>query len=527
MVVYNDPGEDIKSFTQRRSGTLKHPSKNIMIVSEHESGTTPHLENDDKLMEALATPYPNDMRKVEDSQVRESIEANPFSIVNIIAHCLDSALVTMGKASTHLDHYCASLQSDSNGSPRSRPQSSFSKDTREFISASTRVPQSVDASVGTARSEGACRTKDAAGREAAYTSNIALITGLVNDDLQPFKTPTDNELSSNVPEEEATRVEAAPTLDPWRIVAQKHEETPAMWYKTSITITSDLRQDMNMIMLLPHPTPAVPTFQLYLDEWVPYEVRSEVLEPVTLSPEEVKALQKIMFIFLSSLYSVRTERATYDFLALFMPRKQTHDFDLEAWAKSAEGVRPASEFYPLTSNISLSELSLVQKHGNRFAFKRYSLDFSTSLKVSEPEAEQVAQLYVQATEFPRKADFFPPVLYADKDVNSRHTSEHMLRVEDCTIDNLPMSYAIFALFIPSILHRYKLYLLAEDLRSTVLAPPKISNIDAVLRAISASSTRGVDYQRLEYLGNSVFETLYYSTAHGWPPSMDGEKPKYG
>ncbi|KAJ9649382.1 Dicer-like protein 2 [Coniosporium tulheliwenetii] len=391
MVVYLDPAMDIKSFLQRRSGTQKQPSKHIMIVSEDGSGTTPHLEDEDKPVEAMETLCPNSLP--------------------------------------------VPLTTDTEDGPDNHPSGGFAKS-----------------------------------------------------------------------------VEVAPLLDPWKI---------QVWHRTSITISSELHQTVTMIMFHPQPTTAPPDFELFYDKQIRYQVRSTPLGRVALSREEVQSLQQITFVLLSSVYSDRLEAGKDDFLTLFMPQKQNSNFDLAAWAKAVEGVRPAAEVLSASGYTNASELGLVQPSGqlsNPFAFRLFLLDPNTSTTASELDPKQLPKLCIQATKIHRRGDFSLPISDVEKDAKSKYTPEHTLWAETCTIDNLPLPYVIFALFVPLILHRFEMFMLADNLRSTVLAPLQLSNRNSVLTAITAKSTQGADYQRLEYLGDSVLRLCTSVELMAAPPS---------
>jgi dsRNA-specific ribonuclease len=71
---------------------------------------------------------------------------------------------------------------------------------------------------------------------------------------------------------------------------------------------------------------------------------------------------------------------------------------------------------------------------------------------------------------------------------------------------MPFKLVQLGLFIPSIMHRYEVYLIAENLSTTLLREVQISNLSLVVTAISASSAReDTNYQTLEFLGDSILK----------------------
>jgi dsRNA-specific ribonuclease len=101
------------------------------------------------------------------------------------------------------------------------------------------------------------------------------------------------------------------------------------------------------------------------------------------------------------------------------------------------------------------------------------------------------------------------------------------------VENLPVSYSIIALLLPSILHKIEVTMIAETLRTTILAPVGINveSLPLVIRALTASSAHGIEnYQRLEYLGDCMLKLI--SSLHvmadklTWPESyLTGKKGK--
>lgn len=87
-----------------------------------------------------------------------------------------------------------------------------------------------------------------------------------------------------------------------------------------------------------------------------------------------------------------------------------------------------------------------------------------------------------------------------------YTTEIALPIGDCQFSDLPGSVAIFSLFIPSILRRFELALVAKELCSTLLKPVAFRNVDLVQRAITHNSACEEEhYQRLEFFGDCILK----------------------
>lgn len=87
-----------------------------------------------------------------------------------------------------------------------------------------------------------------------------------------------------------------------------------------------------------------------------------------------------------------------------------------------------------------------------------------------------------------------------------YTTEIILPLSECLFSNVPREHAIFSLFIPSILRRIELALVAKELSVTIMKPVGFQNLDLLQRAITHNSAREEEhYQRLEFLGDCILK----------------------
>lgn len=92
------------------------------------------------------------------------------------------------------------------------------------------------------------------------------------------------------------------------------------------------------------------------------------------------------------------------------------------------------------------------------------------------------------------------------DIADSYTTELVVPADDCTFSDVPGSVAMFSLFIPSILRRFELAMVAQELNSTLLKPVGIRNLGLVQRAITHNSACEEEhYQRLEFLGDCILK----------------------
>ena len=121
----------------------------------------------------------------------------------------------------------------------------------------------------------------------------------------------------------------------------------------------------------------------------------------------------------------------------------------------------------------------------------------------------LAEMRLKVKKFPRRTDFLHRV---PADAMEKTDDFIFLDPDDCRIDRMPLIYAQFARYIPSIMHHVENALLTDHLLNGLLAPITFSRQAAVFPAICAPAAReDGDYQRLEFLGDSILKMLTSTT----------------
>jgi dsRNA-specific ribonuclease len=71
---------------------------------------------------------------------------------------------------------------------------------------------------------------------------------------------------------------------------------------------------------------------------------------------------------------------------------------------------------------------------------------------------------------------------------------------------VPKRVVKVGMLIPSIIHEIGVQLIASELSTTLLQPVSVNDLQLVLEAISSRSAHEpVDYERLEFLGDSILK----------------------
>lgn len=412
----------------------------------------------------------------------------------------------------HLNHFCATLRSGPYVDLR--PQFSFQEDTfTRTVTAEVTLPISVDPVVRKASSSRAWKTERQAKKDAAFEAYTALYrVGLVNDNLLPLLHTLEEAPEANQTDNGSSFVLVSARVDPWVNAIRRQHDQRRTWYKCKVVVGTQTQSSKDVFALMPISVTPPSPFGLFWNGTISYQANMTLLEPTALTPEEEQAARNSTYLLLASVFRTRMLPSRSDFTILFVPEMENLS-SLQTWLGSNSGSESAEELFNRRKEVpglSPSNLGLVRvrgQDGHPFIFKSFGTKSFTVLEdgnsVPTPEV-----LQIEATKFPKRRDFLHPILRSGVEEHDAYTAVHCLNASDCTIDNLAVPYSIFASFIPSIIHRFELRMVAEELCNTVLSPVGIDDVDHVLAAITHSSAHEpVNYQRLEFLGDCVLKYL--------------------
>ncbi|KAH0543885.1 hypothetical protein FGG08_001786 [Glutinoglossum americanum] len=494
---------NLKSFVQRRGRARARQSKFVLMLAENDKKNA--VDRWQELEEEMKSMYLDDQRKLKEIERTESMteEGDRRFLVESTG-----ALLTLETALTHLYHFCDVL-------PRTqyvdlRPAFSITENpTTQEISAVVTLPSCVDPSVRRRAGIGKWRTERMAKKDAAFEMYIGLYeAGLVNDNLLPLKHDAGG-TAEMAGEKRVSMVSIPEQLNPWILLARKWSETSEM-YTSIVEVTDSDNGKLQMELLLPSCPPLVPEFTLYWNENVRFRVSISPSSRVTpMSTPECEAMRKTTEVLLRAIFWGRMKPNEMDFPALFAPRGGVSDLDY--WT----GIREATEIF--ASHPFSHRYGLVRDKACSYKahiFKEWTIEAPPLMDISDQGRKQGSpgSLFVRVGRLTKRRDFLHAINAPAKDptpsLDEPHESSksELLLAEDCAIDNLPFIYSRFSLFIPSILHRIGVSIVADELRKTILAPVGIRDLSLVITAISASSAReGTNYQRLEFFGDSLLK----------------------
>jgi hypothetical protein len=115
--------------------------------------------------------------------------------------------------------------------------------------------------------------------------------------------------------------------------------------------------------------------------------------------------------------------------------------------------------------------------------------------------------YIALRKWPRHRDFLHPWSTAPGNDTKFYAYSRVLPITWAKIDEIPLRYTYFGMLIPSVLHELEVQLRVQSLAEDLLADLGISNHHLLREATSARSAQEpVDYERIEFLGDSLLKT---------------------
>lgn len=350
--------------------------------------------------------------------------------------------------------------------------------------------------------------------DAAFVAYKALhLAELVNDNLLPHHQGQDEEAAGfHIPDHTPSLVEVSPPFDPWITVAYQQQQHPKTYHRVLLEVTAVGDEPLYMILLTPCPMPEIPAVLLNWSKAKQYLVKSSSLPVVVLSDEELLNLRTITRKILYSMFHGRMKEERYDFLWLLVPSNADSSLwehnSLQHWNTLTDGFKSGLELSRLEQHTPGQwGLVSVQDDRRKYILERIDHDGLGSSLTGHSGPQ------LQVTRATKRRDFLHPVI-EDEQTNEAYARSEWLDAADCTISNLPVAYSIFALFAPSILHRFEVYMMADAVRSTILKPVSfdVSHLPLLVRAMTSSSTGEEDnYQRLEFLGDCILK--FISSVH--------------
>ena len=354
-------------------------------------------------------------------------------------------------------------------------------------------------------------------RDAAFEAYIALYhANLISDNLLPLRGHDDEALTEaqKAVQKIPSLVDIREQLDIWSSIAREWCCVATM-HISSVLITHGGSPGVKMLMILPRPLPNSLEIDLHWDAFTTLKATIEPGPSIAQDMIHAQAMADCTALLLRSVFPARLETDRTDFIAHFMPAEIQ---DLLSWLGRHRGAAPAKilieESFPndavgiirdLTNNgVPHIYIGLERLHSHCASGQLDGATQSTQDQAIEEEIEE--EIYIKARKLPKRADFMHAIPLQDRE--RLELSSRLLRPSECIVDRLPFIYSQFALLVPSILHRVEISMVAEDLCRNLLSSVEFSDLSLVITAISTTASQeSTNYQRLEFLGDSILKTM--------------------
>ncbi|KAF3402139.1 Dicer-like protein 2 [Talaromyces pinophilus] len=511
VVICFDPPKDLRSFIQRRGRARDRQSRLVLFIDENDDDG---LAKWASMEEQLKEIYADNMRELEEIKALEDIEEESAEILKIPS---TEAVLNHQNAQPFLAHFCAT---GSSAYTSDKPE--YIIDRQELapgtvqITAKVVLPSYIDPSLRVAYSKSKWRTEKAAKRDAAFQAYVALYqAGMVDDNLTPLHRKKYADSTTTPQEKQVKLIQVSECWNPWHDIAQlRRDDLPLIPTKIEFEQPNPLGVP-DMMLLLPSRIPCGWEFELFWNQDVTLKARISHERDARLDFDSGQAARFTHELLLTA-YQNRMTSPGVDFLTLFWPTQAIQQ-PIEEFLSSIKG-----KIDPLTGSLDQLTIEQMQELGMARTTERYSRPFiieqiieTTSADIVMEDADTPVDTtepiktepHFQGTTLPKRTDFLHQIPQSEL-LPLAHTAQQLKPVRICHIDRMPVKFAKFALFIPSIIHKIEVLFIAERLARTVLKRVEFSNLAHVLTAISASSAHEEnDYQRYEFLGDSLLKLI--------------------
>jgi dsRNA-specific ribonuclease len=410
-----------------------------------------------------------------------------------------------------------------------RPQFQFSHCPDDTVNAEVYLPLSVDPKLRHAVSLRSWKTERHAKKDAAFQAYVKLYhSGLINEHLLPVRSLNE---SNDMPQvEDRPALQAIETrIDPWKNLAAMASSSTCEWTADVVEVMSAVPYlCTSIIMLYPGPSFAIPSYPLYWNQSISCTVSSRFKAKISLNEDQLAKLRETTHLLLNAGYDGSFATLSQDYTVLFSPIWPIETGTLQSWLSSKAGTNLAMAVSEdcLTGKSFPQNYGLLRnrgKLGGTYIIENVLPNAIIPLENCSTTAFARTDYLIRGTKFPKRRDFLHQ-LDSQQNHNEAFTSVYELLASECTVDRLPVSFAVFGRFIPCILHRFELYQLAHMLRDYLKASLSNTGLPSILTAITApSASEHVNYERVEFIGDCVLKfctsVSLMATKPNWPESF--------
>lgn len=441
--------------------------------------------------------YEDEMRELqhiyEVESADEESEDSRFFLIESTGARLD-----LDNAVAHLHHFCSVLTAKE--FVDLRPEFMFHSDLgSKYVQAKVILPLSVPETLRVHKSRGIWLSEKGAAKDAAFEAYIALYKGgLVNDNLLPLMIHDKviDELTSKPVDTRASIVEVRERINPWFDIArawQEAEQNPGM-IRTMVMSLDDLKMEL----CFPVEPPEMFPLKLYWDAETEFNVGFSNDSEIGTSAAMISQALNNTYMLLSGAFGRRFPIRSSRMVVQFIVHRASAALSLDCISIQPDGSRQSVGFIRESGKLARSYIleSWMPNKPPIDEVQHPYLDYMNA-PVDEP--------HLALTLVSRREDFLHKVPNETPSIPSKRFS-WVLPASECVQDVMPSQLTQFGMMIPSITNHIEMQLLVDRLSRTILKSLEISDRRLVQMSITSSSySKDSNYQRLEFLGDSVLK----------------------
>ncbi|RVX68028.1 hypothetical protein B0A52_08439 [Exophiala mesophila] len=492
LVICFDEPANIRSYIQSRGRARHRMSKFVLFhATDYTSGkmlSWPEIE------EEMKRECADSDRAVQERLAGESEDEAGAEIFRVSGP--NGGTLTYDNAVSRLQRFCHTWsRSDDDDFKNPVYRIEESQDgKRAFV----HLPLSLNVAQYPVSSKLAWKTEKMARRDAAFQAyKLLYAKGLLSHNLLPDKAAIEKD-DQNVRDDNIEKRESVYTVeaqyDPWPDVTRELKQSASV-YAHRLRVQSIVRSYPRMVLILPKSLQET-TFTLWETSneqlLVTIEAGKDFLGCPTL------LVQQISFLLLNTIMGRRLKEITAAQVPLLLIPDLPADA-LEQWYQQNSGYVQFADAH-FDENDKCHEY-LISRH--RGGIPEIYEPFQSQI---QPDAVENGDS-IKTTPLSKRLNHLSAPEQLDH--GRRSKVKKAVAIEECYVLNLRAEYARIILLAPSITHMVEIALRTLDARQGPLADLPILDLNLLRDALTTPSASISNYQRLEFLGDSL---LKYFTA---------------
>ena len=496
LVICFDEPSSLKSYIQRR-GRARFPGSRWALLLANSSRD--HIRQWEDLELEMKKKYEDERREVQELLESDINEEDLCTSRHFIVPSTGARL-DLDNAKGHLQCFCSRLSSQPSVDMRpvyivmeANEDENHDKKQAQFR-AKVLLPATLDPSMQVSISKMLWHSEKNAMKDAAFEAYTALYhAGLVNDHLLPltFMDP------SSCIEQGDSIVEIHEQFNPWPSIAHAWENREKLQRRLLALKDQHGLVKCEIEMTIPVDLPELEPVLICWDASNQWKLESGPPKKVEYCDQQVE--NTVTLLSLAHGHRWKAEEMRH---AVIFEIFNAKDNQLQL------GCIPLVDDDVLDESMGLLRDS--QNCGYPYLFHKFLSSKPCIQSIQHPHKDYESfpsnQPFVALRKWSYRSDFLHSIAAGPETVSKEYFS--VLPRSRLKRDAIPTAFSQFSSIIPSLLHKIEIELVVKELCSSLLADVDISDTAIVRKAISTSGAREKDdYQRLEFLGDSILKML--------------------